>query len=130
MKSEKKIKEIDFTKNDISEDWIKNCEPLQKLEKKILLTNFQNEFSEKNIEVEFRILKRITNTNLHVKKMFKNGFKNFSEKNRYNHIIPFPLHQRRTLFVPQVGASKHMQRGGALMLVHPLHCTSCDTHPL
>lgn len=87
--SEKKVKEIDFTKNDISEDWIKNCQPLKNLEKNILLTNFENEFLKKNIEVEFRILKRITNTNLHIKKMFKNGFKNFSEKNRYNHIIPF-----------------------------------------
>ena len=91
MKSKflKEKQKMNITKNDISKDWIKNCEPLKKLSKKILLINFKEEFSKKNIEVEFRILKRITNTNLHVKKMFKKGLEKFCDKNRYRHIIPF-----------------------------------------
>lgn len=61
---------------------------LQGFEKRILFTEFEKHKEEANIDVEFRILTRITNTNKHLEKMVEYD-DNMYKKNRYDHLIAF-----------------------------------------
>ncbi len=74
---------------DLSYEWVQELEELTNLEKRILFHEFENALKEKNFEYEYRILKRITNTNKHVDKMVKEQYQKLQSKNRYSYTIPF-----------------------------------------
>lgn len=77
------------SEEDISISWVEEMEELKLYAKNILLNKFDKDLEKKNLEVEFRILNRITNTNKHVEKMFQDKNENFNKKNRYEFLIPF-----------------------------------------
>lgn len=83
------VMEGKVSEEDISISWVEEMEELRIYNKNILLNEFDKELKEKNLEVEFRILNRITNTNKHVEKMYQDKDEKFYKKNRYEFLIPF-----------------------------------------
>lgn len=73
---------------DLSSTWVAELIELQGFEKKILFTEFEKHKEEANIDVEYRILTRITNTNKHLEKMAEYNDTMY-KKNRYDHLIAF-----------------------------------------
>jgi len=68
---------------DISSAWIKECDELDKMNKRILLHDFPKQTEIKNCDLEFRVLEKVTCTNKHVPRLKEYHPRN-QRKNRYD----------------------------------------------
>eukprot|EP00357_Protocruzia_adherens_P027720 CAMPEP_0115046564 /NCGR_PEP_ID=MMETSP0216-20121206/48815_1 /TAXON_ID=223996 /ORGANISM="Protocruzia adherens, Strain Boccale" /LENGTH=352 /DNA_ID=CAMNT_0002429651 /DNA_START=38 /DNA_END=1096 /DNA_ORIENTATION=- len=89
MVEAKKVKiEGPDSDEDVSFTWVKKSIDITKIEQGIILGDFPAQSKFRKSETEFRLIKRITETEEHLKKL--KGFDPANSKlNRYNDIIPF-----------------------------------------
>ncbi|EGR34841.1 protein-tyrosine phosphatase protein, putative [Ichthyophthirius multifiliis] len=76
------------TEKDISYQWVQKMPDIELIEKGISILKFQESFQKRNTEMEFRLIRRITETQFHNEKL-KNYDPNLNKMNRYNNIIPY-----------------------------------------
>lgn len=85
---------------DLSYFLVNDNDDLKDLEKGIPLSHFAEEFkrreTEKELEMEFRVLSRINCHKSHYLNLYKSPNLDFKSKNRYNEVLPFK-HSRVTL---------------------------------
>ena len=72
---------------DISKEWVNECTDLREIAMPIPLDMIKNALDSRDIEMEFRILIRITETNHHTKKIV-DYCPNMIKKNRYSNVLP------------------------------------------
>lgn len=75
--------------HDVSFEWTQNIDQLRRFVNPIPLNQLSDSFVERNLDQEFKILKRITFTNKHAEKIFPESYKDYKDHNRYFHILPF-----------------------------------------
>ncbi len=77
--------------NDYSYFLVDKCQDLKDLEKGIALAKFDQESqsSERDPEMEFRLLSRMNCHKLHYQNLYKSQNIDFKRKNRYNEVLPF-----------------------------------------
>lgn len=80
--------EESVSKHDLSSTWISQSPDLINLNKPVLITDLEMELAIRNLDFEFSILEKITNTNKHYEKIIKPNSKH-QDKNRYYQIRPF-----------------------------------------
>lgn len=74
--------------DDLSQQWVQDCPDLRTLERNIRLTDFEERLKHINIDFEFRVLDRITKTNMHEANMVPQDDVTFG-KNRITNYSPF-----------------------------------------
>lgn len=72
---------------DISKDWVNECEDLKIIAEGIRLDKITDALKNRDIEMEFRILIRITETNFHTKKIVDYCPESM-KLNRYSSVLP------------------------------------------
>jgi hypothetical protein len=73
--------------HDISIEWVNECEDLKNIAKPISLDMISDAIKNRDIEMEFRILIRITETNFHTKKIVDYCPQSM-KLNRYASVLP------------------------------------------
>jgi hypothetical protein len=81
---------------DISIEWVNQCEDLKAIAKPFLLSMITDAIKNRDLEMEFRILIRITETNHHTKKIV-DYCPHSTKFNRYSSVLPCTLGLTRQL---------------------------------
>ncbi|CAK58016.1 unnamed protein product (macronuclear) [Paramecium tetraurelia] len=76
------------TNNDYSYEWLKGNPDLVAIEKGIPIVHFNSEIQKRDLEMEFRLLRRLTETQYHNENLHDFN-PDIQKLNRYNNIIPF-----------------------------------------
>lgn len=76
--------------NDYSANWIKENPLLARIEKGIPLTQFEDESRKRKLDMEFKLVKRLTETVRHSGKMVEYQIAH-GQLNRYKQILPCTL---------------------------------------
>lgn len=81
------VQEGRVDKDDKSWEWCNKQEDLVNFEKRIILSDFWEQTKQRKLDLEFRIIDRITKTNKHTECLVKFAIET-AELNRYKNILP------------------------------------------
>ena len=73
--------------SDISYKYVEMNSDLQFIERPIAIDEFKTDMSKRNFEIEFRLIRRLTESQMHVQ-CLKDYNPEVTKLNRYNNIIP------------------------------------------
>jgi protein tyrosine phosphatase len=68
---------------------VNKCDDLKDLEKGMLLKNIAKEIADRDADMEYRLLTRMTCHKIHYRSIFKSQNRDFKDKNRYQEVLPF-----------------------------------------
>lgn len=78
----------DETESDISFGWVTKMSDIQLIEQGINILEFADKISKRNPDMEFRLIRRITETQFHNEQL-KDYEPKLNKMNRYNNILPY-----------------------------------------